>query len=116
MDARLPPASDEPETPLARRGRAAVNDLLRLSREAGFTQLQTGWMGRRFLIPSAQEFWKLQAVFSSRARKGLAALDPQSQARIRQDFVCDAQNILDGGGSLIYQVGASWIRASKPLQ
>jgi SAM-dependent methyltransferase len=112
---RLPPGSDESETPLARRARA-VNELLRLTREAGFTDLQTGWMGRRFEVPSAEEFWELQAVFSSRARKGLAALDLGERAQIRDEFLQDAKNILDRGGSLLYPVGAAWIRAKKPLQ
>jgi hypothetical protein len=73
-------------------------------------------MGRRFEVPSAEEFWELQAVFSSRARKGLAALDLGEQTQIRDEFVQDAQKVLDRGGSLLYPVGAAWIRAKKPLQ
>lgn len=114
LETRLPPVPDEEETPLARRGRAAANELLRLTREAGFSDLQTGWLGRRFEIPSAEEFWDVQAVFSSRARKGLAALDAAERARIREDFLREAHSVLDSGGSLIYQVGASWIRALRP--
>lgn len=116
LDARLPFASEAPETPLARRGRAAGAELVRLTREAGFREIRSGWMGRCFEIPSAERFWELQAVFSSRARKGLAALDPEERRRLREELLRDAQGVLDSGGSLVYRVGASWIRAAKPLQ
>jgi SAM-dependent methyltransferase len=116
LNARLRPGSGEPETPLARSGRRATPALLRLTREAGFADIQCGWIGRRFEIPSAEEFWELQAVFSSHARKRLLALDQGSAARLREEFLGDAQRILDRDGSLIYQVGAAWIRASKPLE
>jgi SAM-dependent methyltransferase len=116
LDARLSPGSDESATPLARRGRAAADELLRLTREAGFRDIQSGWTGRRFVIPSSEEFWELQAVFSSRARKRLMEVDEKSAANLRQDLLRDANRVLDGGGSLIYQVGAAWIRAKKPLK
>jgi len=116
LDARLTPGDDEPETDLARSGRTATNNLLRLTREAGFSDIQSGWIGRRFEIPSAEEFWELQAVFSSRARKGLAALDPAQRTRLREDFLRDAERTLARSGTLIYPVGAAWIRAKKPLE
>lgn len=116
LHARLPPASDEPETPLARQGRAAASELRRLTREVGFANIQSGWIGRRFEISTAEEFWSLQAVFSSRARKSLAALSPGQQEQIRANVLEDAARVLNRGGSLVYPVGAAWIRASKPLQ
>jgi hypothetical protein len=73
-------------------------------------------MGRRFENSSAEEFWELQAVFSSNARKALAEMDASGRERLRAEFLADSQAVLDRGGSLIYQVGAAWIRASKPLQ
>lgn len=116
LDARLPSGPEQSATPLARRGRAAFNEFLRLTRQAGFRDIQSGWTGRRFVIPSSEEFWELQAVFSSRARKRLMALDEQSAANLRQELLRDANRVLDRGGSLIYQVGAAWIRAKKPLK
>lgn len=116
LNVRLPPASTEPETPLARRSRNAVKDLLQLTREAGFCQTQKGWIGRRFEIPSAEEFWELQAVFSSKARKALAAMEAPAVERLRTKFLADSQAVLDRGGSLIYPVGAAWIRGTKPFE
>ena len=116
LDSRLPPGRGEPETPLARSGRRAASELLRLTREAGFRDIQSGWIAKRFEIASAEEFWELQAVFSSLSRKRLLALDPRSAFRLREEFQGEAQKILDRGGSLIYQVGAAWIRATKPVE
>jgi SAM-dependent methyltransferase len=116
LDARIPKPSEAYETPLARQVGAAVNDLVRFTRESGFSALQTGWTGRRFEIRSAEEFWDVQAVFSSRARKGLAALAAAEHRRVREAFLRDAHRVLDLGGSLIYPVGAAWIRATKPFE
>ena len=112
----MPPGPDELETPLARSGPRATSELLRLTRDAGFHDIQSGWIAKRFEIASAEEFWELQAVFSSLSRKRLLALDPRSAFRLREEFQGEAQKILDRGGSLIYQVGAAWIRATKPVE
>jgi hypothetical protein len=73
-------------------------------------------MRKRFVVESADSFWELQIVFSSRARKQLAKLTSQEAAELRAEFVKKAGLVQERGGSLVYDVAATWVLATKPVR
>lgn len=103
------------ETDLATHPHRASGQLVALTRQAGFTAIKTGWMRKRFVVESADSFWDLEIVFSSRARKQIAKLTSQDAAQLRAEFVKKAGLVQERGGSLVYDVAATWVLATKPV-
>lgn len=87
--------------------------LASLVREAGFSDVSTVWHGREYKIESAEEFWALQATFSSLARKRIAGSEPEAVARLRLAFHEDCEAVLGRGGRLVYRVGAALVTGTK---
>jgi ubiquinone/menaquinone biosynthesis C-methylase UbiE len=102
------------ETDLATHPHRAAGQLVSLTRQVGFTAIKTGWMRERFVIESAESFWDLEIVFSSRARKRIAKLTPQEAEQLRSEFVEKAGLVQQRRGLLVYDVAATWVLATKP--
>lgn len=114
LESRYPEGARDLETPLANRPDCAARRLASLTGEAGFTQIKTGWIRRRFVIDSPEAFWELQVVFSSRARKQLAELNPSDAENLRREFLVGARSVQSRQGALVYDVAAAWIQGTKP--
>jgi hypothetical protein len=99
---------------LATRLDRAAGRLASLTEEVGFVQIKTGWIRRRFVIDSPEAFWELQVVFSSRARKQLAELDPSDVETLRREFLAGARSVQSRRGALVYDVAAAWVQGTKP--
>lgn len=92
----------------------ALDRLRSLTARTGFEQLRSGWTRRRFTVSSPEAFWELQSVFSSRARKRLAAISEDQAGALRAEFLELSRRTLDRGGLLVYDVAVAWIRATSP--
>jgi SAM-dependent methyltransferase len=114
LESRCPAGSRDTETPLATQLDRAAGRLASLTREVGFADIKTGWIRRRFVVESPESFWELQVVFSSRARKRLAELDPSDVETLRQEFVAAARSVQSRRGALVYDVAAAWVQGGKP--
>lgn len=102
------------ETDLATHLHRATGELVSLTKQVGFTAVRTGWIRKRFVVESADSFWELQIVFSSRARKQIAKLTPQEAAGLKAEFVKKANPAGDRRCLLAYDVAATWVLATKP--
>ncbi len=108
------PSEDEPEeTSWSRSSRDRWAILPELVRAAGFRELQSRWMGREFLIETPEEFWELQATFSSMARKRLSRASTVESVALREKFLATCQAVQARGGALVYPVGASVVTARR---
>ena len=114
LDTRLSNAKSDTETTLASRSGTARATLFNLTKDVGFCRVRTGWTRRRFPVASAVDFWELQAVFSSRARKQLPTVPARQLELLREEFLEQANRVLERGGVLAYDVAATWIRAERP--
>lgn len=74
---------------------------------AGFASIQSRWVGQTSIIESIDEFWRVQLVFSSRARKRVPAAPPEAQARLRAAFDARCRDALAHGAKMLYRSGTS---------
>lgn len=89
-------------------------ELPRRVRRAGFLVDHVGWLGNRAVIETAEEFWKLQATFSSMARARLQNAAPQVVAELKNQFIETCRQVQARGGSLVYPTGALFVAARRP--
>ena len=89
----------------------SLNEMVK---QAGFVSVQSNWFGKEYSISNAEEFWTIQATFSSKARKRLAQANQTDVALLRERFNDDCERTLASGGRLIYRVGALMVSARKP--
>ena len=83
-------------------------------RRAGFRVDHAGWLGNRAVIETAEEFWDLQAAFSSMARLRLRNATPQVVAELKNRFIATCHQVQARGGSLVYPTGALFVAARRP--
>lgn len=114
LDDSMPRMAGDEEAPLAKRAGHLPREVPDLLRRAGFLVRQTTWRGHDALLESPEDFWQLQATFSSRGRKILAMAAPESVAMVRERFLERCRKVLDRGGCLAYPYGAFFVRADKP--
>ena len=88
--------------------------LHRLVVEAGFADVQCLWQGRDVSVSTPEEFWDLQATFSSPARRRLADAAPAVVDGLRRELVERAQAVLARRGSLVYPQGVLFLCALRP--
>ena len=93
---------------------ASSLNLEKLVAQAGFKRVETDWMRKRNSVESPDDYWDIQAVFSSRIRARLAGLSPQDVRLLKQDFSHLSREVLERGGELVYDVAALLVRAVKP--
>jgi len=61
-----------------------------------------------------EEFWELQATFSSTARKRLAAAPGEEIEKLRKEFLETCRRAISYGGKLAYPYAAFFVTAHKP--
>ena len=90
-----------------------------LFRSADLQIAGTEWHRCSHQLSSAEEFWELQATFSSMARKRLALASADEVRHIRALFLASCQRVLFAGGRLVYHNGALFVvgirSREKPL-
>ena len=81
---------------------------------AGFAQVRSVWQGHIATVDTAEEFWELQATYSSFARKRLALFSVPALAALRREFDERCRGVLARGGRLVYPYGAALFVARRP--
>jgi hypothetical protein len=84
---------------------------------AGFEGVQTAWDARLGVLDEVDEFWDLQATFSSFARDRIAAAmgrAPERVAALRERFDERCREAVRRGGRLLYPYAAYYASASRP--
>ncbi|MEM7541688.1 MAG: class I SAM-dependent methyltransferase [Pseudomonadota bacterium] len=76
----------------------------------GFVEVTTRWVGQKSVIASIDDFWRLQATFSSRARKRLPSASDKELDALKRAFETRCQDRIHNGGKLIYKSGAQLTR------
>jgi hypothetical protein len=83
-------------------------------REAGFSDVQSSWIGSEAGVESVEEFWNLQTTFSTFARQRLAAAPADVVRDIREEFESEARQVKARGGTFLYPFGATLISGTRP--
>ena len=83
-------------------------------RRAGFHVDHVGWLGNRAMIETPEEFWDIQATFSSMARARLQSATPQAVASLKNRFIETCRQVQARGGRLVYPTGALLVAAKRP--
>ena len=108
------PAEGETETAEITRSGHPGTFLPRMVRTAGFENLQRSWQGYAPEFKTAEEFWELQATYSTFARKRLTQATPAQAKAVREEFFSTCQSVLGRGGRLVYRYGALYVSAQRP--
>lgn len=106
LDRHLGAAPPEQEAAWTHGTTRFANSVASLMRQAGFEGVQTAWVGQASEIRSVEDFWRLQATFSSRVRKRVAQAAAAQVAALRADFDARCGRHLARGGKLVYRSGA----------
>jgi SAM-dependent methyltransferase len=83
-------------------------------RRAGFRLEQAGWLGNRAVIGTPEEFWELQATFSSLARARLQNAEPGVVSSLKSRFIRKCREVQARGGHLVYPTGILFASARRP--
>jgi len=106
LDAHLGPAPPDQEAAWTHGTSHFGGAIAQLMGRAGFADVRTTWVGQSSEIDSIDDFWRLQATFSSRARKRLPLASAARLASLRTAFEVACRRQLDRGGKLVYRTGA----------
>jgi ubiquinone/menaquinone biosynthesis C-methylase UbiE len=109
----LPESEHLVESCLARSGCRAASIVTEFLARAGFEGIQSCWAGNEVLLKTAEEFWELQATFSSVVRKRLADAPAETVAGIRKEFFEICRRVQRRNGHLVYRSGARIISARR---
>ena len=109
----LPPGSMESPAGSEHHG-LGPHELPDRVRHAGFRVERVEWLGNRAVIGTPEEFWELQATFSSIARWRLQDATPKAVAELKDRFMKDCREVQARGGSLVYPTGVLFIAARRP--
>lgn len=101
-------------TALAAHGWKSPGTVPRLVRAAGFDDVRTHWQGERTVIATPEEFWELQRVYSSTARKRLPTVDSDVTDALYREFMTQCRTVRARGGELVYSHAALYVTARKP--
>ena len=99
--------------PLRAAPHVGPRSLLRLVHAAGFEDVATSWSGQEAVIGSAEEFWELQATFSTPARAWLAEAGEDARRAVRERFRRGCADVEAQGGRLVYRQGALLVSARR---
>ncbi len=87
-----------------------------LLQNAGFQNVRAEWQSCTHRIDSAQEFWDLQATFSSISRKRLRSASAGTAQQVRSEFFSRCDRVLAAGGTLVYRNAALIISGTRPAE
>ena len=106
--------AEEPEETVwaGRGGRAA--EVRRLVNDAGFQDSAVDWREQRAVFDTVEEFWVIQATWSSIARKRLLGASAGKVQALRDEFDRTCNQVLAGGGRLVYPLTAFYVTARRP--
>lgn len=88
--------------------------LPRIVRGAGFVNLQRTWQGYAPRFENVEEYWELQATYSTFARKRLSTATSAQITAVRDEFFRTCQAVRARGGALVYRYGALFVAAQRP--
>jgi hypothetical protein len=71
-------------------------------------------MGRTAELETPEEFWELQATNSSRVRKRLGSIEPETVDSLRQEYLDHCRKVVERGGKLVYPYAALFVTARMP--
>lgn len=113
VDRHAPPETDMPHgsslaTQLNRSG--AVADLLR---HAGFTGVAHSWRNYQNEIATVDEFWEVQRIICTRARKRLLDAPAGIVEAVRREFFETSAATLRRGGQLVFPISGIFVTARK---
>ena len=114
LASRSGPAAGSEETDFAARSGRRTGSLVSLLKQTGFQKIQTHWEGHRESFTDVELFWIVQSVYSSIARKRLAALSAHERVAIKQGFQAQCMRVLQRGGQLVYPHAAFFAIAVRP--
>lgn len=92
--------------------RAAI--VLRLVRDAGFRQTSFDWQEQQATLGTPEEFWEIQATWSSISRKRVLGATTAEVAAVREEFWRICHKVLSHRGRLVYPLAAFYVGARKP--
>lgn len=81
---------------------------------AGFKGIGSSWAGQSYSVDTPEDFWRLQATFSTIARKRIGDAAPEQVEKLKAEFREQCDTVQGRGGKLKYRVGASIFTAIKP--
>ena len=84
-----------------------------LVKQAGFSIIRTDWYGAQEIIDTPEEFWEIQSVFSSIARKRFLTAKAEAITRLYDNFIEKSRKVQSRGGCLVYPFGAFFIVARR---
>lgn len=109
----LPMSKEPEESELAKQFRNRSAIVPKLMQSAQLQTLGHYWLGLREKIDKPEDFWEIQATFSSIARKRLAQGTAEKLKIIKEEFLSKCNKVLGQGGNLIYLRGAFYIVAER---
>ena len=108
------PEADE-LTQMASSGWKDPGTVPRLVTRAGFAEVRTDWLGQRRVVDSVLDFWNLQRIYSSTARKRLSVASPECVAAVHAAFVSRCDDVQRRGGELVYSYASLYVIGRRPL-
>ena len=112
----LPEAGEPEESPLARSHRKRASLVSGMIRRAGFTSIRSRWQGHIGFLETAEEFWELQATYSSLARKRLTTAPAEKVAALKEEFFSTCRRVQQRNGRLAYPNAVRIITAQRPAR
>jgi ubiquinone/menaquinone biosynthesis C-methylase UbiE len=110
------PESEQPEeSPLARANYKRASMVERMVRKAGFERVRRTWQGHVGSLETPQDFWELQATYSSLARKRLETAPADRLALLKDEFFTKCRQVQERNGSLVYRYAVRIFTARRPL-
>lgn len=106
-------AAEAEETAWAGRWARAAQ-VRRLVNQAGFQPGTLDWREQHVTLRTPEEFWQIQATWSTISRKRLSGGSPEKLTALRKEFDRTCHSVLSRGGRLAYPLGAFYVSARRP--
>lgn len=110
----IPPSSEAEVAAETARPHGYGPETVSLLRAAGLRSIKTTWMGLRERLENAEEFWEVQATYSTFARKRLATATFEQRQQVRRLHDEKVRAVLARGGVLSYPHAAFFAAGRKP--
>lgn len=114
VEENLPKTDESEESSFVSQSANLTPSVAELVKQAEFEILKTDWLGATEIIETPEEFWEIQRIFSSIARKRINDAAPEKSAVLYHQFLEKCRRVQASGGKLVYPFGAFYIVARKP--
>jgi SAM-dependent methyltransferase len=115
VQTRLGAGARPDETEWARAHSNRGRFLASCMRDIGFVQVRRHWTGHIFELVSPEEFWDLQATFSSVSRKRVSEASRESVSLLRDEFITRCRRVQAAGGRLVFPCAALFVSGVRTL-